>query len=90
MQKAARQFLVSGSVQGVGYRAFAERAAREAGVTGWVRNLDSGQVEAQACGRPTQLDDFEARLWKGPRWSDVRGVTSMEIPVFHDTEFRIR
>ena len=90
VQRAARRFVVSGRVQGVGYRAFAEQAARETGVTGWARNLDTGEVEAQACGTASQLDDFEARLWKGPPWADVRGVKSAEIPIFRDKSFRIR
>ncbi len=82
VRKAARRFVVSGRVQGVGYRAFAEHAAKQTGVTGWVRNLDSGDVEAQACGQPSQVDDFEALLWKGPPWAEIRAVRSEEIAFF--------
>ena len=85
-----RRFIVSGRVQGVGYRAFAEHAAKETGVTGWVRNLDNGDVEVQGCGQPSQLDDFEARLWKGPPWSEVRAVRSEEIAVISGSGFRVR
>ena len=70
----ARRFVISGMVQGVGYRAFAERSARQIGVTGWARNQDDGGVEVQANGTVEQLDDFEARLRQGPRWAQVRAV----------------
>jgi len=70
----ARKFLVSGQVQGVGYRYFAVRAARELGLKGWVRNLSDGRVEAFAAGPAHHLEDFEAHLRKGPPAGAVRGV----------------
>ena len=70
----ARKFWVSGQVQGVGYRYFAVRAARELGLKGWVRNLSDGRVEAYAAGPASLLEDFEARLRKGPMSGEVRGV----------------
>ena len=47
----ARRAIVSGRVQGVGFRFFAERAARRAGVRGWVRNLEDGRVETVVEGK---------------------------------------
>jgi len=88
--KSARKFLVSGRVQGVGYRAFAERMARETGVSGWARNLDDGRVEAHANGTAAQLDEFEARLRTGPRWADVRSVETAEAEVTDAVRFLIR
>jgi acylphosphatase len=70
----ARKFWVSGQVQGVGYRYFAVRAARELGLKGWVRNLPDGRVEAYAAGPANLLEDFEAQLRKGPLSGEVRGV----------------
>ena len=87
---SARTFLVSGRVQGVGYRAFAERAAREIGVTGWVRNLADGRVEAHANGTLDELDRFEARLMAGPRSATVRSVETAEAGATDAAGFLIR
>jgi acylphosphatase len=89
-QQTARRFVVSGRVQGVGYRAFAQYAARAVGVTGWVRNLDDGDVEVHANGMQAQLDDFEARLRQGPRWGEVRSVAVTEAAVSYASGFDIR
>ena len=88
-RKAARRYLVRGRVQGVGYRYFVERAAAELGLTGYARNLDNGDVEVYAAGPPEQLAEFNGLLWKGPRWSDVRGVEEQEAPVTQYAGFRI-
>lgn len=85
----ARRYVISGRVQGVGYRYFAQRAARELRVTGWTRNLDDGSVEVHANGTDGQLDDFESRLRQGPRSADVRSVAVAEAPVSDATEFHI-
>src|SRR6185312_12241701 len=68
--KSARRWLVTGRVQGVGFRAFVERSGQNIGVTGWVRNLDDGRVEAYAVGTPAQLDELAARLHQGPPLSE--------------------
>jgi len=87
---AARTFLISGRVQGVGYRAFAQRAAEESRITGWARNLADGRVEVHANGTEARLDDFEGRLRQGPRFSDVRGVEVLEAAVLELEGFTIR
>ncbi len=86
----ARRFLISGRVQGVGYRYFAERSAQATGVTGWARNLDDGRVEVHANGTADQLDDFEARLRQGPRFADVRSVEATDVAVLELSGFHIR
>ena len=85
-----RTFLISGRVQGVGYRYFAERSAAELEVTGWARNLDDGRVEVHANGTAAQLEDFEGRLRMGPRFAEVRGVEVREAAVLELKGFSIR
>lgn len=75
-----RRYLVSGHVQGVGFRWFARRAAVELGLTGWVRNLRDGRVEAEASGPPERLAAFERRLREGPDGAVVGGVDAQEVP----------
>lgn len=78
---AARQFLVSGSVQGVGYRYFAEREANALGVRGYVKNLPDGRVEAYAVGDEKMLREFKKKLTLGPRSAVVTHVQEAEEPV---------
>ena len=47
----AAEVIVSGDVQGVGYRAFTQRAAKDLGLSGWVRNLYDGRVQVEEIGR---------------------------------------
>ncbi|MGH9469084.1 MAG: acylphosphatase [Terriglobia bacterium] len=77
----ARRYLVSGRVQGVGYRYFAERAANGLGIRGYVRNLPDGRVEAYAIGSPGALDGFDRRLRDGPPAALVAGVEITEEAV---------
>ena len=85
----ARRYLISGRVQGVGFRYFAERAARQTGVTGWARNLADGRVEVHANGSAQELSDFEARLRTGPALADIRGFESSDTAVIPSSGFRI-
>ncbi len=75
-----RRFKVSGLVQGVGFRYAACAAAQRLGLTGWVRNLASGEVEALACGEADKLQAFERWLWQGPRAARVTAVTATDAP----------
>lgn len=75
----ARRAVVSGRVQGVGFRFFAERAARELGVRGWVRNLPDGSVETVAEGEEDAVSLYLARLKTGPRASRVDAVAVDEL-----------
>jgi acylphosphatase len=76
----ARRFIVKGTVQGVGFRYHAIRAARRLGITGTVRNLANGTVEAIAEGRPDDIRSFRAELERGPAGSRVTAVDEFELP----------
>ena len=67
----ARRFIISGEVQGVGYRYFAQRSAARHQVRGYVRNLDDGRVEALAEGPPGAVEEFKHDLVAGPSYSRV-------------------
>ncbi len=69
-----RRYFISGIVQGVGYRYYAQRAAQKLELSGYIRNLEDGRVEAYAVGSPEQLAAFSAALKKGPLGSQVTGV----------------
>jgi acylphosphatase len=80
-ETAARRYVISGRVQGVGYRYFAQRAGIGLGLTGYARNLEDGRVEVYAAGAPEALQDMSGLLRKGPRFSDVRGIEEQEAAV---------
>ena len=70
-------------VQGVGFRYFAQHAAEKLHLSGYVRNLRDGRVEAFAMGTAQQLTDFRAALERGPGFSkvaEVKEVTAIADP----------
>jgi acylphosphatase len=67
----ARRFVISGRVQGVGFRYFTQDTARREGVTGWVRNLPDGGVEALVEGEAQAVTRVERALRTGPRGARV-------------------
>ncbi|HVL62667.1 MAG TPA: acylphosphatase [Microbacterium sp.] len=67
--------VVSGDVQGVGYRYTMLIVAREAGTSGWVRNRRDHTVEAEVEGTPEQVDQVLAWMAEGPPGSRVSGAT---------------
>ncbi|MEK6302694.1 MAG: acylphosphatase [Acidobacteriota bacterium] len=75
----ARRFIVRGRVQGVGFRYFAIRAARECGVVGTVRNLGDGSVEAIAEGSTEAIGAFRLEMEQGPSYSHVTNVDEWEM-----------
>ncbi|HEV8385826.1 MAG TPA: acylphosphatase [Candidatus Acidoferrales bacterium] len=79
--RLAKRFVVSGLVQGVGYRFFAQRVADRLGVAGYVKNLHDGRVEVYAIGTAEQLRSLRAELARGPRAAEVSGVSDEDEPV---------
>ena len=75
----ARRYLVTGLVQGVGFRFFAAEVGRREGVRGFVRNLADGRVEAVAEADRAALERFERSLYQGPPMSRVDHVTAEEL-----------
>lgn len=85
-----RHYLVTGRVQGVGFRQFTAQRAQELQLSGWVRNLPDGNVEAEAQGALERLLLFEERLRQGPPLSRVENLTIREIPEEAEHGFAIR
>jgi acylphosphatase len=72
--KVTRHLDVSGRVQGVGFRFYMQRKARELGVTGWVRNRRNGAVEAVIQGEPDAVESMTAWTRRGPSSAVVADV----------------
>ena len=70
----ARKFIISGLVQGVGFRFFAQRAAARHQVWGYVRNLEDGRVEALAEGSAQSVEEFKHDLTAGPSFARVEEI----------------
>ena len=86
----ARRYVVTGRVQGVGFRWFVENEASKLGISGWVRNREDGCVEVLATGSKTQLDSLYDILQRGPRAARVDGVQVIEAELTTDLKsFRI-
>ena len=69
-------YFIKGRVQGVGYRAFARRAAQQLGLSGWARNLSDGRVEVRVSGSSDLLARYEKELKKGPGHGKVDEIES--------------
>lgn len=74
MARAAKRCIVSGKVQGVWYRASAQRQAQRLGVTGVARNLADGSVEVIACGDEAAVAALVAWCRRGPERARVDAV----------------
>jgi len=79
--KQARRYFVSGIVQGVGFRYFAQRAAERLHVGGYTKNLPDGRVEVYAIGTAEQLAKLRSVLERGPWGASVSEVKEEDAPV---------
>jgi acylphosphatase len=81
--------MIKGKVQGVYYRASARDVAREVGVTGWVKNMPDGNVEAIVSGSEERVEKFIEWCRKGPKNAEVLEVIVNESREKPLTDFRI-
>ena len=85
----AYHIFVSGRVQGVGYRRFAQKQAQSLEIRGWTRNLADGRVEIFASGQEPSLDQLCERLRQGPQFSLVHEVLVKKVDDADFSDFKI-
>lgn len=73
------QFIISGHVQGVGFRRFALHHAHRLDLKGFATNLEDGDVECIAQGSVSSLTEFEMLMRQGPQFASVTSVTCNEM-----------
>ena len=89
-QVVRENVIVSGDVQGVGFRYRAVWAAQRLGVTGWVRNLYDGRVEMELQGTRADIEMMLAEL-EEMRFVEIRDMERREVPAADDEYgFRVR
>ena len=87
----ARHLRVTGQVQGVFYRVWAQGQARELGVSGWIRNCADGSVEAHVAGEENCVARMIERMRRGPANARVDDVEVAEVAPGEDTHrFEVR
>jgi len=74
----ARRWVITGSVQAVGFRFFAQQRAKELELVGWARNLRNGGIDVYAQGTVAKLDALGKTLQKGPAMANVQDVAIEE------------
>lgn len=82
--------LITGTVQGVGFREFTLRTARQLSLKGWVRNLPTGEVELEAEGLEAAIQELETKVGKGPRSAKVEKVQTVKASLDPLGEFEVR
>jgi acylphosphatase len=86
----AKLFLISGRVQGVGFRYFVQEHAQRLGLAGHAKNLGDGRVEVLAAGDEKSIDTLRGYLHQGPIGSSVRGVEESDSGGVSGSGFFIR
>lgn len=81
--------MVGGHVQGVCFRHYARQKAMELDISGWVRNLSDGHVEALICGGSEDVDAMLGWLAHGPDGAEVTSCTSKPADIPSMDGFRI-
>lgn len=86
----AVHILISGRVQGVGFRYFTKHTAENLNIKGYVKNLYNGDVEVKAQGDSGNIEIFIEKLKKGPRMSYVEHLKIDETDKFNPSLFEVR
>ena len=81
MAETRRRIIVSGRVQGVGFRYATQREATRFGLRGWVRNTDDGKVEIVVEGEVSTVDSLETWCRRGPAGARVSTVVASEVEI---------
>ena len=89
-ESVRRRVVVDGFVQGVGFRASCARRAVDAGLAGWVRNLEDGRVEAVFEGPLDAVESLVAWCRQGPPFARVTRVTLDVEPAVAEVGFTVR
>ena len=89
-ERIRRRVVVSGRVQGVAFRAATRAQARAGAVSGWVRNLADGRVEAVFEGDPAAVGALVAWCYEGPSWARVERVEVQDEIPEDLRDFRVR
>lgn len=90
LKKTCLRVLVSGLVQGVGYRYSTKQKAIALGIVGWVRNLPDGRVEATIQGEALSIDSMMKWFYEGPPAARVTAVETEQRPSQALEGFEIR
>ena len=81
--------VITGRVQGVGYRAWCQTEAMSLSLSGWVRNRRDGSVEANFAGLPEDVEEMLRRVLLGPPGAKVSSVEPVEAVISPDEGFLV-
>lgn len=79
MQECSAKFIVSGIVQGVGFRYHTSYQGKKLGLVGYAKNLNNGDVEVVVCGAQAKIDEMADWLTQGPKTSSVDHVQRQSV-----------
>jgi acylphosphatase len=80
---------ISGTVQGVYFRASSQQQAIEHSLSGYARNLSGGDVEVLLCGQQANIDKMLVWLSHGPEQAEVTDIQSKQVPLQEHNFFSI-
>lgn len=89
-EKVHLNLKITGRVQGVGYRAFASRVAKNLNLAGYVKNMVDGSVYIEIEGPQEKVDNMVLQCKKGPGWAYVENVNLTTAPLQSFSEFKVR